>query len=95
MSLASGLVAPRSVGKVSVDGAHCDRPFPNGAGDTFDRTESDVASGEHPGDTRFERQRRPWRRPCRLWDIAAAKDGPTLIERHQTAVGVASSCLIR
>jgi hypothetical protein len=30
-------------------GAHCPRPFPNGAGDTFDRPKADIASGEDAG----------------------------------------------
>ena len=29
-----------------MDGADCDRPLPNSAGDTFDQTESDVAGGK-------------------------------------------------
>ena len=32
-----------------------DRPLPNSAGDTFDRPESDVASGEDPRHTRLQR----------------------------------------
>jgi hypothetical protein len=68
-----------------VDRAHSDGAFPNGTGDTLDRPVPAVPSGEHPSDTRLKRPRRPWSRPGRLWDLAAGKDEPTLVQLHNIA----------
>lgn len=55
-----------------MDGAHRDRAFPNGTGDTLDRPIPDVAGSEHSGHTCLEWQRRPWPVPCRLRNVAAS-----------------------